>query len=54
MIINSNHIPIPFLAYSTDILADTVKGLSGTDIVRALSSYAVEYRVNIPHAEYPF
>ena len=54
MTINQNHIPIPFLTYSSDILADTNNGLSGTDVVKALSAYAVEYQVHIPHAQYPF
>lgn len=54
MSIESNHIPIPFLTYSSDILADTNNGLSGTDVVKALSAYAVEYQVHIPHAQYPF
>lgn len=54
MHINSGHIPIPFLTYSADILADTDKGLSGNEIVKQMSAYSVEYQVNIPFAQYPF
>ncbi|WP_392564313.1 hypothetical protein RHO13_01690 [Orbus wheelerorum] len=54
MIKNLNDISIQFLNHASDILADTEKGLSGNDIVKALNIYAVEYRVNIPHAYLPF
>lgn len=49
-----NHIPIPFLSLAADILADTSRGLSGNEVVKAFSAYAVEYSINIPHATYPF
>jgi hypothetical protein len=48
------HIPVPFLGYAADILADTSRGLSGNQIVKAFNAYAVEHNVNIPHAVYPF
>lgn len=48
------HIPIPFLSFSADILADTNRGLSGNEIVKSFNAYAVEYNINIPHASYPF
>lgn len=54
MHINLGHIPIPFLTYSADILADTDTGLSGNEIVKQMSAYSVEYQVNIPFAQYPF
>lgn len=49
-----NHIPIPFLSHAADILADTNRGLSGNEVVKAFNAYAVEYNINIPHAKYPF
>lgn len=47
-------IPATFLQYAADILADTNRGLSGSDIVKATAAYAVEYNVNVPHPTYPF
>lgn len=47
-------IPATFIQYAADILADTGKGLSGGNIVKATSAYAVEYDVNVPHPTYPF
>lgn len=47
-------IPATFLQYAADILGDTSKGLSGSNIARALAAYAVEYGVDIPHGIYPF
>lgn len=49
-----DHIPLPFLSYAADILADTNSGLSGNEVVKAFNAYAVEYNINIPHAAYPF
>ena len=37
-----------------DVLADTNNGLSGTEIVRELGAYAIEFNVNIPRPQYPF
>ena len=48
------HIPILFLSFAADILADTSRGLSGNEVVKAFNAYAVEYNINIPHATYPF
>jgi hypothetical protein len=49
-----SHIPLPFLSFAADILADTNRGLSGNEVVKAFNAYAVEYNINIPHAAYPF
>ena len=49
-----SHIPLPFLSFAADILADTSRGLSGNEVVKAFNAYAVEYNINIPHAAYPF
>ena len=43
-----------FLQYATDILADTVSGLSGPQIIKVMIGYAVEYGINLPHNSYPF
>jgi|TARA_A100000171_G_scaffold11625_1_gene9515 hypothetical protein len=43
-----------FIQYAVDILADTNSGLSGPNLVRATSAYAVEYEVQVPHPTYPF
>jgi len=37
-----------FISYASDILADTNKGLSGSQIVKYCNSYAVDFAVNIP------
>jgi hypothetical protein len=43
-----------FVAYASDILADTKLGLSGPQIVKITTEYSVEWRVTIPHQTYPF
>lgn len=43
-----------FVNHAADVIAETNRGLSGNEIVRALSAYAVEYNVDIPHPSYPF
>ena len=43
-----------FINHATEVLAETQSGLSGPEIVRLISAYAVEYNINIPHASYPF
>jgi hypothetical protein len=43
-----------FVNHAADVLADTNLGLSGGEIVRALSAYALDFNVEIPHAKYPF
>lgn len=46
-----NGISTAFLSHAADVLA---AGLSGSQIVRITSAYAVDYSVNLPHAAYPF
>lgn len=41
-------IPLAFLQYAADLLGDTNRGLSGTQIMKALNVYAVEYDVELP------
>lgn len=43
-----------FLSHACDVLASTDGGLSGSDIVKLTSAYAVEYNVDLPHSRYPF
>lgn len=43
-----------FLAYASDILADTNDGLSGMKIVEYSNSYAIDYNMNTPYGSYPF
>jgi hypothetical protein len=49
-----SHIPIPFLGYAADILGETNRGLTGSEIVKAFNAYAVEYGVQTRHAQLPF
>ena len=46
-------ISIPFLSKATDLLADTNTGLSGAKAISALSGYADQWGVTIPHPTYP-
>ena len=43
-----------FLAYASDILADTNAGLSGMKIVEYCNSYAIDFNRVIPYGSYPF
>jgi len=47
-------IPTTFLNHSIGILAATARGLTGTEIVKCTSAWAVKHDVNIPHSIYPF
>lgn len=47
-------IPPTFVQYAVDILANSVAGLSGSNIVRSMAAYAAEYDVNLPYSTYPF
>lgn len=44
-------ISTPFLSHAAEVLAST---LSGSQIVRITSAYAVDYNVDLPHPTYPF
>lgn len=43
-----------FINEASSKLGDTTLGLSGSQIVDYLSSYAVEFNVDIPYSSYPF
>lgn len=53
-ILDPYSIPSAFITYASNALGDTSDGLSGTEIVRYCTGYAVDFDVDIPHAEYPF
>lgn len=46
-------IPDIFITQASDVLGDTSMGLTGSDIAKAFSSYALDYKVNIPYGSYP-
>jgi anaerobic ribonucleoside-triphosphate reductase len=46
---NPDKIPVTFIRHAADILGETVSGLSGTKIIEATATYAVEYNKPIPH-----
>ena len=43
-----------FLTKTSEVLADTQNGLSGPQIVKYMSDFAVDFGVDIPYASYPF
>lgn len=45
---NTEKIDDVFVSYASDTLADTNKGLTGSQIVKYCNSYAVDFGVNIP------
>lgn len=47
-------IPTAFLSHAANVLADTSSPLTGSKIVEICSAYAADWRVNIPHATYPY
>lgn len=43
-----------FLNYASELLADTSKGLSGSQIVKYCNKYAIQYGISIPVASADF
>ncbi|RKQ13338.1 hypothetical protein [Ureibacillus endophyticus] len=43
-----------FVDYATNIIGETNYGLSGTEIARYCSEFAIKYNVPIPYGSYPF
>lgn len=43
-----------FIAYASDILADTDSGLSGMKIVELCNAYSIDFNKRIPYCSYPF
>lgn len=50
----ADEMPPTFVAYAAEILADTDRGLSGPQFVKATLAYSVQWDVPIPHPTYPF
>lgn len=48
-----SNIPNTFLTYASDILGETTNGLSGSNIVKTFTSYAIDYDVDIPYSNIP-
>lgn len=51
---HTDEIPAVFVTHAAAILADTNKGLSGSEIVRVCSAYAIDANAIIPFSSYPF
>lgn len=43
-----------FVSYAADVIADTSKGLSGTQFLKITNAYGAEWGVDLPHTTYPF
>lgn len=43
-----------FITYTTEILGDTHNGLTGSEIAKYCSSFAIKFNVTIPFPKYPF
>jgi hypothetical protein len=52
-LIEPNRIPSVFITHAADVLGDTSSGLSGSEIVRYFSGYALDFNIDIPYATYP-
>jgi len=44
-------LPSPFIINASNILGDTEKGLSGSNIVNAFNGYAFEFNIEIPYSD---
>jgi hypothetical protein len=47
-------LPAVFVTHAAGILGDTSQGLTGSEIVRVCSAYAIDAGVDIPYSSYPF
>jgi hypothetical protein len=47
-------ISVSFITYASEILGDTESGLSGSQIIKFINKYAVDFDVDIPYSLYPF
>lgn len=45
---NNEKMPDVFVSYAADVLGDTQRGMTGSQIVKRCNSYAVDFDVNIP------
>lgn len=46
-----DRIPKVFIRHAADVLGDTATGLSGTEIIKLTSKYAVQYGVDLPYTQ---
>ena len=51
---STDEVPVVFVTHAAEVLGDTDLGLSGVQIVKLTSAYAVDADVQIPHEVYPF
>ena len=51
---DSHSMPSAFITHAANVLGETQSGLSGSEIVRYCTDYAVDFDIDIPHPEYPF
>ena len=51
---DTDELPLVFVTHAVEILGDTELGLSGSQIVKLTSAYAIDAGINIPHRSYPF
>lgn len=49
-----DELPAVFVTHAAGILGDTSKGISGGEIVKVCSAYAIDANVDIPYSSYPF
>lgn len=47
-------IPATFVTYAADILGDTSRGLSGSQIIKITATHAIDCDARLPHPTYPF
>lgn len=47
-------IPATFVTYAADILGDTSRGLSGSQIIKITAAHAVDCDARLPYPTYPF
>jgi len=43
-----------FVSYAADILGDTLRGLSGTQIIKITAAHSIDCGATLPHPTYPF
>jgi hypothetical protein len=51
---DGDSLPNVFIVHTSSVLGDTNEGLTGTEIIRYFTGYAIEFNVDIPYAVYPF
>lgn len=54
ILMSHKELPVVFVTHAAEILGDTDRGLSGSQIVRLTAAHAIDAGVDIPHSSYPF